>query len=231
MNPYNLMREQMLAEGLQRYFELSRFVPAAQYPRLLKEEEIDSEAYRNAVLDTVMRATEIQEMASEPDAEVMTFDEALERASAELLNSVQLLGLKEALEDAGAPLSPELIATYKLSTDTVDRPERFTFTPREELTEMEGPQWVRSLLQILIPEEFDVVRMAGESMEDMHVRAMCMLRGLIDIISDAKTLGRSGDRCVNLQCPRCGLGTTTDADDREPCLGCGLSREEMTKVH
>jgi hypothetical protein len=177
MNPYNMMREQLVSAGLQRYFEVTKYMPPSRYPRLLREDELDPRAFQEAVLSVVMNASEIQQTQQDTDDGPMLFDEALIKAAKEELDECQLRGLEEAVE-AEAPMSPELIATYKLSHETVDRPGRFTFLMKDEV--FEGGHKV--LKAVLFPEEFDILAEDAEASEDFTIRTLGVLTDVVRIL-------------------------------------------------
>lgn len=187
MNPYNAVREMMVSEGLQRYFELVKYMPPAEYPRLLKEEELRPEQFREAVLDVVMEATAIQHAAQEGDDELLLFDDAMEQAAEKMLNAVQLSGLKEALEDGGAPLSPELIAAYKLSQETVLHPARLSFACKNEVYGPPDGGLSVEVRTILFPEAFDIIATESDTDGDLAVRAISILTVMVDVLRFLET--------------------------------------------
>jgi len=183
MNPRTQMQEHILGMGLSSLFRTLAFCPPMEYPKLI--EEIDLDAFRNMVFDIVAEATGIQAEKQEEGSELILFDEALELAARAGLSSVQLLGLNEALRDAGSPLTPELIATYALSKEVVARPARLTF---EATPDDEGLDAVRkSALAVLLPEAFDVVAMEGEETDDLVQRACTVLALIAAACQTVKT--------------------------------------------
>jgi len=166
MNPKTQLVELLLGDGLTKMFNVVEYVGATKYPKLLEEHELNEEDFRDKVFDIVSLATMIQADADE----LIIFDEALELASKELLSSVQLLGLREALMETDSALTPELIATYALSSGVTMRPPRFTVECIPQEHEDLQPSLVTALA-ILLPDQFDVIALDGEDQEAFVRRA------------------------------------------------------------
>jgi len=177
-HPLTRLREEILARGLSALFSAKSFHPPQEFPKLPAEDELDSLDFKNKVLEIVELATMIQAEEADPES-MMLFDEALERAAKEILTQVQGRGLYEALRDTDAALTPELIATYAMAGQTVERPARFNIAVHLEEEPGELAPGVREALVILFPDSFDIVALSTESaIEELIERAIVVLEVL-----------------------------------------------------
>lgn len=173
-----------LKEALKKIgtFELEGFELATERPKLreLPEGSPELEEWREKLLDLVYAAHDIQEDESRP--EELSFTEALMVATKELLTPVQLAGLFEALDAGQIGLTPDIVATYAMASETERRAARVRIgrqsMPNTAALLSKPEQYNRELLDLMVPESVEFIQLAGETEDDFLDRIIHLTRGL-----------------------------------------------------
>jgi hypothetical protein len=174
VNPFTKAKELLLSRGLSAVFHVVEYSPPRERPALLSQEELDEreDEIRERVLDIVQAATQAQnDELEKPGGRMITFDEALEEAAKYMLTPVQMRGLVENSDEDYIPLVPEVIATYSMADDVRVAPAQLAFELVHDHDDVATDPVRRTALTVMLPEQFYIVALEGETPEDLVLRA------------------------------------------------------------
>jgi hypothetical protein len=142
------------------------------------DEKIDPEKLAEAILAIAEEAEGLLAESMQEDseeAEILENEECYWRAAKHQLSAVQYDSLKEALDDTGAPISPEVIGVYSLAEEETLYPREIVFEPLDLghtfEPKSEGDFALKTALEIVLPEEIIIRGRPAEGLGEFLKRA------------------------------------------------------------
>jgi hypothetical protein len=190
---------------LLKYFKPIEYIEERLRVEPPDDEDLDPDKLAEAVISIAEEAQEILAESMEDDSkepEILENEECYWRAAKNQLSAAQYDSLKEALEQTGHPITPEVTGIYALAEREVIYPREMVFEPTglgqnfEPKTPLDFI--TKTALEIILPEEIVIRGRNAEALGEFIDRAVNALDAVKEAVVTVQTYDSTLDVPMNM---------------------------------